>query len=163
MKHPVSKVWDVLDDFAGINRWSAGVKTSPINAGTPERGVGSERLCTMYDGNHLEERVTEAVSGERLAIEVIGTSMPLKRAEGVFEVSATASGGTEVRMTFDYTMKFGVVGQAMDALMVRKKMQGSVERLLAALDEHLTTGQVIGPDWKPGAALSGRPQQAAVG
>jgi hypothetical protein len=57
-------------------------------------------------------------------------------------------------MTFDYEMKYGIVGKAMDALMVRKSMEGSLTNLLAALDEHLTTGQPIGEGWKPTEAAA---------
>lgn len=152
LEHPVNKVWALLDDFGGIHRWSAGVKSSPINEGTPERGVGSERHCLLYDGNRLQERVTESVEHKRLALEVFDTSMPLERATGLFELAPTADGGTQLSMTFDYAMKYGLLGKAMDALMVRKSMERSLTNLLAALDAHLTTGNLIPQGWTPAKA-----------
>jgi uncharacterized protein YndB with AHSA1/START domain len=149
LKHPVKQVWALLDDFGGIHRWSAGVKSSPINAGTPEHGVGSERHCSLYDGNSIQERVTESVDQQRLALEVFKSSMPLKRGSALFELAPTAEGGTQLSMTFDYDMKYGILGKAMDALMVRKSMEGSLTRLLAALDEHLATGDLISEGWTP--------------
>ena len=93
MKHPVPAVWALLDDFGGVHVWSGGVKTSPINEGTPARGVGSERHCSLYDGNHLQERVTQSVDQQRLALEVFDSSMPLKRADAVFELTPPRMAG----------------------------------------------------------------------
>lgn len=149
LHHPVEEVWALLDDFGSVHRWSAGVKSSPINEGTPDRGVGSERNCLLYDGNHLQERVVESVAQRRLAIEVFDTSMPLNRAAGLFELAPTSSGGTQISMTFDYDIKFGIIGKAMDALMVRRSMIKSLTGLLAALDEHLATGNAIPEGWAP--------------
>lgn len=151
LSHPPEHVWALLDEFGGVHRWSAGVESSPINAGTPERGVGAERTCQLYDGNHIQERVTQVIEGRRLALEVVETSMPLKSADGVFELVPTSGGGTELTMTFDYVVKFGLLGRAMDGLMLRRMMTGSLTRLLAALDEHLKTGELIGKGWAPPA------------
>ncbi|MCP5066353.1 MAG: SRPBCC family protein [bacterium] len=149
LRHSPESVWSVLDDFGAIHRWSAAVESSPINAGTPDRGVGAERNCHFYDGNHIQERVTQVVEGRRLALEVFDTSMPLKSADAVFELVRTSDGGTELTMTFTYVVKFGLLGKAMDGLMLRRTMAGSLTRLLAALDEHLKTGDVIEQGWTP--------------
>lgn len=126
-------------------------ESSPINAGTPERGVGAERHCHLYDGNHIQERVTQLVEGQRLALEVFDTSMPLRSADAVFELAPTPNGGTELTMTFTYVVKYGLLGKAMDGLMLRRMMTASLTRLLAALDDHLKTGAVIERGWNPPA------------
>lgn len=149
---PPSKVWAVLEDFGGVANWSAGVEASPIIAGTPERGLGAERNCQLYDGNHINERLTELVPEKRLAIEVTDTSMPMKSAAGRFELVATPGGGTQVTMTMDYVVKFGPIGQLMDVLMLKRSMTASLNNLLAALDEHVETGKRIEKGWKPAAA-----------
>ncbi|MEM6990051.1 MAG: SRPBCC family protein [Myxococcota bacterium] len=152
LRHSPEDVWSVLEEFGAIHRWSASVESSPINAGTPERGVGAERNCHLYDGNHIQERVTQVVEGRRLALEVFDTSLPVKSADAAFELSPTSDGGTELSMTFDYVVKFGLLGKAMDGLMLRRGMTASLSRLLAALDEHLETGAVIPNGWTPSAA-----------
>ena len=86
---PLSEVWQLLADFGSVHRFSPGVETSPINAGKPETGVGAERNCHLYDGNHIQERVTEFLPGERLSLEVFDTSMPIKTAGASFELAET--------------------------------------------------------------------------
>jgi len=160
VSHSVANVWAALDDFSGIHRWSAGVETSPTNPGTPSRGVGAERNCHLYDGNHIQERITQVIDQRRLAIEVFDTSMPLKSADAAFDIEPTSDGGTSLTMTFHYVVKFGLLGKAMDGLMIRRKMTASLNNLLAALDEHLRTGETIDKGWTSTQAAQTLPASA---
>ncbi len=147
-------VWALLSDFGSIERWSAAIERSPINPGTPDRGVGAERHCHLYDGNHIQERVVEVVDLQRLGIEVIASSMPLASAHAVFVLTPTGDGGTEVTMTWDYVVKFGILGRAMDAMMLNRSMTGSLSRLLAGLEHHVVTGERVEKGWSPAAAAA---------
>ncbi len=149
MGHPVDKVWSTLADFGGIHRYSGAVESSPINRGTPDRGIGAERRCQLYDGKHIQERVTEFTEGSRLALEVFDTSMPMKSAAASFDLQPTADGGCELTMTMEYVVKFGIIGRALDAVMMRKEMIKSLTLLLAGMDEYAKTGRAIEKGWKP--------------
>jgi hypothetical protein len=146
---PLERVWALLSDFGGIHRYHPGVETSPITAGTPKSGVGSERVCNLYDGNHLTERVTESIEGKRLVIDVVGSSMPMKTAGGSFDVRAVSDGSTEITMTMDYVLKFGPLGMILDKLVLGRTMRKGLDGLLDGLDQHLRTGETIGKGWKP--------------
>ena len=122
MKHKVETVWLALENFGEVHRFSAGVESSPVNSGMPKRGVGAERNCHLYDGNHIEERVTESVEQKRLVIEVIGTSMPMKSATARFELKESRLGDCELSITMDYVVKFGIVGKAIDSLLLKRMM-----------------------------------------
>lgn len=146
------RVWKLLNDFGSIHRYHSGVQTSPITDGTPASGVGSERVCNLYDGNHLTERVVESEAGKRLVIDVVDTSMPMKTASGSFDLRPAGEGKTEVTMTMDYVLKFGPLGMIMDKLMLERSMTRALDALLAGLDQHLQTGELIGKGWKPTVA-----------
>ncbi len=135
IKAPVAEVWSALADFGGVYRFSGGVKTSPINEGTPSSGVGAERLCTLHDGNTLEERVTESVDMRRISIEIFNSSTPIASADSTFELAPAAGGGAEVKVVVDFALKYGPLGAAMDP----------------GLDHHLATGEEIGQGWKEAA------------
>ncbi|MFT5432938.1 MAG: hypothetical protein ACI9OJ_003642 [Myxococcota bacterium] len=151
INQPAKRVWEILADFEGVYRFSAGVEASPINAGTPNTGVGAERNCRLYDGNNIQERITQFVDGERLELEVFETSMPLTHAAAQFVVTPRGSGCT-VAVDMQYTVKWGVVGRIMNALMLQRAMVGSMTRLLAGLDSYATTGQPIEKGWAPAKA-----------
>ncbi len=149
---PVDAVWEALSDFGSVHRYSAAVESSPITEGTPSRGVGSERVCHLYDGNHIAERVTGSVEKQQLSINIFESSMPLKSADGVIDLLPTANGGTQVTMTMTFVAKFGPLGWLMDKLMMKRAMTASLNGMLAALDHHVTTGEDIGKGWKPALA-----------
>ena len=111
--------------------------------------MGAERNCLLYDGNHIQERVTASIDQKKLSVEIFDTSMPIKTADATFTLAPVAGGGTEVTVTMEYVVKYGPVGMVMDALMMRNAMKGSFNGLLAGLDHHLTTGEPIGKGWKP--------------
>jgi len=148
LSSPVASVWAKLADFGGVHRFAAEIESSPINPGTPSTGVGAERSCHLYDDNNLQERITEFVEDRRLGVEVFESSMPLKRASALFELTPT-SGDCELTLTFDYEVKYGLIGKAMDAIVMRRMMTKNFGALLRALDEHLTTGEDIPRGWQP--------------
>ena len=146
---PVERVWEVLSDFGSVHRYHPAVETSPISEGTPPSGVGSERVCHLYDGNHLTERVTSSVEQRKLVIEVVDSSMPMNTAAGAFELRPQGAERTEVTLTMEYVVKFGVVGAVMDKLLLERTMKKSLDAMLAGLDHHLRTGETVARGWKP--------------
>ena len=139
----------MLADVGGIHRYHSGVETSPINEGTPASGLGAERTCHLYDGNHIQERVVESIDEQKLSIEIFETSMPLKDALGVFTLTALPSGGTLVTVTMQYAVKYGLIGKVMDILMLNRMLGPAMNQLLTGLDHHITTGETVGKGWKP--------------
>jgi hypothetical protein len=149
---PRSEVFAQLADIGSIHRFSANIEKSPLNAGSAPSGVGAERTCHFYDGNQIQERVVEYVDGQRLVIDIFEGSMPLRSAVAAFELRDVGE-GTEVAMTMDYALKYGLIGKAMDALMVRRQFTANLTGLLAGLEVHMRTGDVLGKDYfKAGAA-----------
>ena len=151
LSFPREKVWELLADFGGVQNYSEGVETSPINPGTPATGLGAERNCHFYDGNNFQERIVDFIENERMGIEVFQTSMPLKSANAVFDL-VDADGGSTLTMTFDYVVKFGIIGRIMDSLMMSRMMKSNLSRLLASIEHRMKTGEVIGKGWVPAAA-----------
>ncbi len=143
-----STVFATLNDFAGIHRFHPLLESSPRVEGTPANGAGAERVCNLYDGNTLHERIVSAETDQWLVVEIVDTSMPMARGGGRFDLAPTASGGTELTMTMDFEMKMGLLGKALDKLVVARKFKANLELLLAALHEHLETGADIPRDWK---------------
>lgn len=151
VNRPLDEVWDALADFGGVYRFHPVVESSPVKVGTPERGEGSERTCTFYDGNTIDERVTAYTDQQSMTVEILRTSMPLKRAVARFDV-APAPQGTSVTMTMDFEPRYGPLGWLMAELVMKGQFTKVLDNLLLGLEEHLETGAIIGQDWKPKAA-----------
>lgn len=140
---PKDQVWNAWADFGGIAKFHPYVDTSPLLSEQTE-GVGTERQCNFYDGNHVKERVVNVVPGEEMTVDIVEGSMPLLCARAHIALEALGPDRTEVRMTMDYTPKWGFVGKAMDALMMRRQFTTILDDVLSALDAHLETGKPIG-------------------
>lgn len=54
-------------------------------------------------------------------------------------MAPSPTGGTHARMHMDYTLKWGLAGRMMDAVMVRRMFRKRLTELLLGLDAHVTT------------------------
>ncbi|NKB24008.1 MAG: hypothetical protein GKR87_06455 [Kiritimatiellae bacterium] len=48
------KVWEILDDFGGVENFSSGVEQSPI-IGEKNSSLGAKRHCVFYDKTGVHE------------------------------------------------------------------------------------------------------------
>jgi len=98
---PVDKVWEVLNDFGDIHRWSAGVKTSALTS-EGEVGHGSTRSCTFAPFGAVNERIDRHEQHERLTVNIFETSkLPISGAVADFNI-APKDGGTELNLHYSY-------------------------------------------------------------
>ena len=149
LPHDLETVWPVLADIGGIHRFHPLVAKSPNNPATPKTGMGAERTCHFHDGNQVVERVVGFEDRRRIEIAIVEGTMPIEDARAVMELEPMAGGKTKISFEMHYTPKFGIVGRAMDAVIIRRKFTSILGQVLEALDEHLTTGKLIDKDWRP--------------
>ncbi len=146
-----STVWGLIADVTAVERWHPSVQTVDLLS---ERatGLGAARRCNFYDGTSVHEVVTEVEDGKRIRLALSEFSLPMKHFEAEIQLSETRDGKTQVTFVADYEMKFGVLGKAMNALMVRGQMNKLLGSVLAGLDHHAATGRHVGKDFAPAAA-----------
>ena len=140
---PKGEVWEALADFGGIYKWNPGVSHSYITSGNAQ-DRGATRHCDLPSpsGAYLKERIVEWRDGEYLKVEIFETNLPLK--QNIVEFSVEADGdGAIVKVTPDYTLKYGPLGSLMDALWARRKIQKGFNDLLAGLKYHVETGETV--------------------
>lgn len=141
---PVDRVWAELDAFGDTYRWNPNVVTSHSTSEAPT-GLDATRHCDLtLPGATLEERIIGYVPGESLAVSIEdGTrTPPFEHAHALMSVRPD-DGGTTFRVEFDYALRFGVVGAALNKAMVASQMTKSVELILAGLKHHVETGEPI--------------------
>jgi hypothetical protein len=143
---PATKVWEVVSDFGGVRHWHPMVETSPLLSDN-NVGLGASRTCNFYDGNSVKELVTEYVDGEYMVVDILEGSMPMARAQAKISVRPDGDSACEVLMEMDYVVKYGIFGQLMDAMMMRRMMTGMLGKVLEGLEHHARTGEEIGKDF----------------
>lgn len=131
IKAPVTKVWQVLSATGDIHYWNPGVKASRTTSKQTE-GVGATRFCDLGGKNYLDEEVVVWQPNEKLTMRITGTNLPFAAADVHFSLRANDN-DTQVTVSPLYKLKYGVIGELMDKLVVRNSYQRGMEALLAGL------------------------------
>ena len=95
---PKDVVWAVLDDFAGIASWSAGIQNSYTTGDAAlVTGLGAERRCELGGGKVLDERISAYTPGESMTVDVWNVEgLPLESSVATFSVRATGPDTSEI-------------------------------------------------------------------
>ena len=157
---PVAAVWNAIDDFGNVYRFHPKVERSK-SINDVAAGEGAKRQCDVYDGGVICEEVVESVPEQRQVINVFDLgSFPLKEMVGRLDLEPIDENSTEVTMTMSFVPKYGPVGWLMATLMMKSQLRTQCEDILAGLDTHLQTGEIVGPDGTPETADAPSPMAA---
>lgn len=142
---PVAEAWAALDDFGGVANYHPMVERSPVTPGKTH-GLGAGRVCHFHGGGAIQEEITDYTPGQGYTVEIKDAGpFPLKRAVADLSVTPAGTGKTEFVFKMRFTPKFGPVGWLMAQLMMKRQFRRILERVAQGLEDHVRTGQVIGP------------------
>lgn len=148
---PKNEVWAALADFGNIYRFNPSVPSSH-STNELSSGEGATRHCDfLVEGSSVEERIVEWHEGDRMVVEIYeGVKTPPW--ENVFADIAVeeVDGGTLVRGTMSYDMRYGPVGSLMDRFMIQPQFGKAWGGIFAGLKQYIETGEeVSGSDGLP--------------
>ena len=135
---PPEQVWAALAALDELHHIDPGVKKAVIIS-TAREGVGAARQCDLKPGGWFKEKVAEWKPGQSLAFELFDCTLPVRRLRHSYTFTA-ADGGTLVTQHMEYVLKFGFLGQVMDAMVVRKKWDAGIKSFFAGLKQHVEAG-----------------------
>lgn len=138
---PKDKVWAVLADFGGIQKFHPGLKSSHSTSEANE-GVGATRQCVLKPMGTIQERIVEWKDGEEMLVEIYeGKNMPpLDFEDTKARLSARAEGDkTVVTMKMAYETK-GLAGAAMNPVL-KSQFSKTVPSILQGLKYYVENGK----------------------
>lgn len=112
-------MWKALADIGAIHKWNPGVVASRKTTSGND-GLGSCRRCELGGKNYLEEEVVEWTPEQAMTMRITETNLPFAAADIRFTLSPE-HGRTRVTVTPRYTLKYGWMGRALDAVFVRAR------------------------------------------
>ena len=127
---PVEKVFGVIDDPARVPEYFSGVVGVTDYKQTPERVGDSLKFTYSVLGIHFEvpSSVLEWDENVRM-VSSLGGAFP-----GVVTTTFDAQGdGVKVTQRFDYSIKGGILGKALNAILVERMNDKNAERSLENL------------------------------
>ena len=139
IESPREKVWSVLASLDALDQYDPGIKTSRV-VSSQAQGLGAARQCDLTPGGWFKEKVTEWRPPEALAFELVECTLPVRRLRHSYTLTPD-SGGTIVHQRMVYELKFGLLGQFLDALMVRRKWNTGIRGFFAGLKRYVEAGE----------------------
>ena len=131
------RVWQELKEIGAIQNFHPLIQKSYVTT-EAESGLGAKRTCELLPMGQMLEEVVEWNEGNSFTMEVIGGKMlpPYRFMTGQIEL--TESGGcTNVRFTFLYQLKFGVLGRLMNVLMIKPQFKKAPPKYVEGLKNYV--------------------------
>ena len=139
---PAEKIWQVLEDYNGIEKFAMTIKSS-ASVNEISTGLGAKRSCTFNDGSSLVEEIIEYQAGQGYKMDISNHSMPLKSMQSEMKVTVIDENSSEIYMSADFVVKGGPLGWVMGKLLMRPVMKGIFKKVMTGLAYHCATGELI--------------------
>lgn len=98
-------------------------------------GLGAERKCETATG-WFKDKITEFNPHERLTFTLTGCNQPMKSLTHSYTLKKIGN-QTEVNQMMKYTMKFGIFGKLLDALVVKPQSDKQIKLFFNGLKEYV--------------------------
>lgn len=136
------KIWQVLENYSGVENFTATIKSSPI-VGDIQSGLGAKRKCTFNDGSSLVEEIIEFNQGQGYKMELSEYSYPLKSMFAEMRVTKIDANTSEIFMSSEFIVKGGPLGWLMGTLLMSPMMKGVFKTVMTGLAYHAATGKRV--------------------
>ena len=132
---PIEKIWTALTEIDLLDKYDPTVKKSSAITSV-KSGIGAKRKVDMLDGkNWFEEKITEYKTNEALTYELTACSFPVHKLKHSYSFEKTGN-QIRVQQVMDYTVKFGLFGKVLDAMMIRKQSDTGIKKFFVDLKSY---------------------------
>ena len=132
---PIEKIWTALTEIDLLDKYDPTVKKSSAITSV-KSGIGAKRKVDMLDGkNWFEEKITEYKTNEALTYELTACSFPVHKLKHSYSFEKIGN-QIRVQQVMDYTVKFGLFGKLLDAMMIRKQSDTGIKKFFVGLKSY---------------------------
>jgi ribosome-associated toxin RatA of RatAB toxin-antitoxin module len=134
----VDKIWEALANIELLVKYDPTVKQSTALSEN-KSGLNAKRKVLMLDGkNWFDEKVTVFNPNEALTYQLTDCSFPIKGLQHSYSFEKLGS-RTKVKQVMEYTVKFGLLGKLLDAMMIRKQSDAGIKKFFVGLKSYAET------------------------
>ncbi len=132
---PIEKIWSLLTDLEMLDKYDPTVKKATLIS-TEKTGIGAKRKVNMLDGkNWFDEKITVFKNNEDLTYQLTDCTFPMKNLKHSYSFEKIGT-QTKVKQVMEYTVKFGLFGKLLDALMIRKQSDIGIKKFFSGLKNY---------------------------
>jgi len=149
VKVPAEKIWEVLKDFGGLEKFAPTIASSPITNNI-NTGVGAIRKCIFFNDSSMSEKIIEYQEGYGYKIEIIEHQMPFvsKNFEKM-NVVKIDNNTSEINMSVNFEMSAGPLGWMVGSFMLKPMMNSVTKKIITGLAYHAKTGKLVSDKLPP--------------
>jgi NADPH:quinone reductase-like Zn-dependent oxidoreductase/uncharacterized protein YndB with AHSA1/START domain len=134
---PIERVWEVLRDFNGHDRWHPAVADSHIEGGEAADQVGCVRNFHLSDGNHIREQLIALSDTDHISTYcILDATVPLQRYVATLQLKPVTDGNR----TFWHWQSTFDTPPGREAELADMVGRGVYEAGFEALRRHLLSG-----------------------
>ncbi len=127
-------VWQILVNLEMVQHYNPQVASAQYLS-NEHQGVNSSRQCTMKDGSVVKERVIAVEENKSITMELYESNWPVEKMKWHTMIEARGE-GTLVTQKLDYNTKYGAFGALLNSLMMKNKMQASIQEVFESLKKY---------------------------
>ena len=158
---PASRVWSVISDYSNIQVFHPFVE-SVDQLAEIDRGLGASRRCNLYGKPSVTETVVEWDEGRSFVVS--SSHQPIVgEVTGGMLVEPIDERTSRVTVDASYSTAWGILGKALDVLLLRVGVGYALNRVRKSLQHHMETGELIGRSGKSVAASATRQLEVTEG
>jgi ligand-binding SRPBCC domain-containing protein len=132
---PIELVWEILATPGLLDKYDPTVKKSALIS-SEKTGIGATRKVEMLDGkNWFNEKITVFEPDKLLTYQLTECTFPIKELEHTYTFENNGN-SIKVKQVMEYTVKFGLLGKLMDAMMIRKQSDAGIKKFFVGLKEY---------------------------
>ena len=132
---PIEKIWDALANIEMLDKYDPTVKTS-IALSENKSGLNAKRKVQMLDGkNWFDEKVTVFKPNEALTYQLTDCSFPIKGLQHSYSFEKIGD-QIKVKQVMQYSVRFGLFGKLLDAMMIRKQSDNGIKKFFLGLKSY---------------------------
>jgi hypothetical protein len=121
------------------------VESSPL-VGDRRSGEGACRTCHFHGGGSIDEKITAYDSGVGYEVTITDPGpFPLKRSVADIRVTPVGRDRSTIGFTMRFEPKYGPIGWLIGHTVMKSQFKKILRRVIDGLEEHITTGRVVGP------------------
>lgn len=133
---PIEKIWDVLANVELLDQYDPTVLKSTALT-EKKSGIDAKRKVLMKDGkNWFEEKITVFDHYQELTYELTACSFPINGLQHSYSFERKGN-QAKVKQVMRYSVKFGLFGKLLDAIMIRKQTDKGIKLFFDGLKKYV--------------------------
>lgn len=109
-----------------------------------DRGLDAVRVCHLYDGVNLTEKITAWNQDAReYTLKLVEGKLPIKSLDATFKVTDAGMGKAKLVAEMDLVGKYGFIGKILDVLVFKPKLERGIGNFFAGVEHYGKTGEEV--------------------